>query len=460
MEENNPHVLGNAPIGKLLLQYSIPAIIGMTLTSLYNIIDSIFIGHGVGALAISGLAITFPLMNLLIAFCTLVGVGGATISSIRLGQKDIKGAEDILGNVTILCIVNAIFYGGITLIFLDDILYFFGASESTLPYARDFMQIILGGTIVTHMYLSLNEVIRASGYPRRAMTIMLTAVVLNCLLNPLFIFGFGWGIRGSAAATVLAQVAALSVSLIHFSSRGSFIRFERGIFRLQASVVGKIFSIGMASFLLHLCASAVVIVVNKSLREYGGDVAIGAYGIIYRVAMLFLMIVSGLNQGMQPIVGYNYGARRYDRVLKVLRQTVVCAVCVTTTGFLLGQLFPRQVAMLFVDAADGAAAERMISTAAEGLRIVLCVFPIVGFQIVTSNFFQYIGKPHKAIFLSLTRQMLFLIPLLLVLPPHLGTLGVWMSMPIADGTASLLAAVLLFYQVRKFRHRPHAERSI
>ena len=259
---------------------------------------------------------------------------------------------------------------------------------------------------------------------------------------------------------MLAQAAALSVSLIHFSSRGSFIRFERGIFRLQASVVGKIFSIGMASFLLHLCASAVVIVVNKSLREYGGDVAIGAYGIIYRVAMLFLMIVSGLNQGMQPIVGYNYGARRYDRVLKVLRQTVVCAVCVTTTGFLLGQLFPRQVAMLFVDAADGAAAERMISTAAEGLRIVLCVFPIVGFQIVTSNFFQYIGKPHKAIFLSLTRQMLFLIPLLLVLPPHLGTLGVWMSMPIADGTASLLAAVLLFYQVRKFRHRPHAERSI
>ena len=453
-------LLRTEPIGKLLLRYSLPAIAAMVVFSLYNIIDSIFIGHGVGPLAISGLAITFPVMNLTFALVLLVGIGGASICSIRLGQQDIDGATRVLGNVLLLGLINGVTFGLLSQLVLDPVLTAFGASEHTLPYARDFMQIILGGTIVTHMYLSLNEVIRASGYPRRAMTIMLTAVVLNCLLNPLFIFGFGWGIRGSAAATVLAQVAALSVSLIHFSSRGSFIRFERGIFRLQASVVGKIFSIGMASFLLHLCASAVVIVVNKSLREYGGDVAIGAYGIIYRVAMLFLMIVSGLNQGMQPIVGYNYGARRYDRVLKVLRQTVVCAVCVTTTGFLLGQLFPRQVAMLFVDAADGAAAERMISTAAEGLRIVLCVFPIVGFQIVTSNFFQYIGKPHKAIFLSLTRQMLFLIPLLLVLPPHLGTLGVWMSMPIADGTASLLAAVLLFYQVRKFRHRPHAERSI
>lgn len=455
-----PLRLGSDRISSLLVRYAIPSIIAMTSSSLYNIVDSIFIGHGVGPIAISGVALSMPLMNIASAFGSLIGIGAAALTSIRLGQGRREAAEGVLGNVVLLNFLVAALFTAVGLLLLDPILCFFGASDATIGYARDFMQIILGGTIVTHMYLSLNEVIRASGYPRRAMAIMLTAVVLNCLLNPLFIFGFGWGIRGSAAATVLAQVAALSVSLIHFSSRASFIRFERGIFRLQASVVGKIFSIGMASFLLHLCASAVVIVVNKSLREYGGDVAIGAYGIIYRVAMLFLMIVSGLNQGMQPIVGYNYGARRYDRVLKVLRQTVVCAVCMTTTGFLLGLLFPRQVAMLFVDAADGAAAERMISTAAEGLRIVLCVFPIVGFQIVTSNFFQYIGKPHKAIFLSLTRQMLFLIPLLLVLPPHLGTLGVWMSMPIADGTASLLAAVLLFYQVRKFRHRPHAERSI
>ena len=349
-----PLRLGSDRISSLLVRYAIPSIIAMTSSSLYNIVDSIFIGHGVGPIAISGVALSMPLMNIASAFGSLIGIGAAALTSIRLGQGRREAAEGVLGNVVLLNFLVAALFTAVGLLLLDPILCFFGASDATIGYARDFMQIILGGTIVTHMYLSLNEVIRASGYPRRAMTIMLTAVVLNCLPNPLFIFGFGWGIRGSAAATVLAQAAALSVSLIHFSSRGSFIRFERGIFRLQASVVGKIFSIGMASFLLHLCASAVVIVVNKSLREYGGDVAIGAYGIIYRVAMLFLMIVSGLNQGMQPIVGYNYGARRYDRVLKVLRQTVVCAGCVTTTGFLLGQLFPRQVAMLFVDAADGA----------------------------------------------------------------------------------------------------------
>ena len=305
-----PLRLGSDRISSLLVRYAIPSIIAMTSSSLYNIVDSIFIGHGVGPIAISGVALSMPLMNIASAFGSLIGIGAAALTSIRLGQGRREAAEGVLGNVVLLNFLVAALFTAVGLLLLDPILCFFGASDATIGYARDFMQIILGGTIVTHMYLSLNEVIRASGYPRRAMTIMLTAVVLNCLLNPLFIFGFGWGIRGSAAATVLAQAAALSVSLIHFSSRGSFIRFERGIFRLQVSVVGKIFSIGMASFLLHLCASAVVIVVNKSLREYGGDVAIGAYGIIYRVAMLFLMIVSGLNQGMQPIVGYNYGARR------------------------------------------------------------------------------------------------------------------------------------------------------
>ena len=279
-----PLRLGSDRISSLLVRYAIPSIIAMTSSSLYNIVDSIFIGHGVGPIAISGVALSMPLMNIASAFGSLIGIGAAALTSIRLGQGRREAAEGVLGNVVLLNFLVAALFTAVGLLLLDPILCFFGASDATIGYARDFMQIILGGTIVTHMYLSLNEVIRASGYPRRAMTIMLTAVVLNCLLNPLFIFGFGWGIRGSAAATVLAQAAALSVSLIHFSSRGSFIRFERGIFRLQVSVVGKIFSIGMASFLLHLCASAVVIVVNKSLREYGGDVAIGAYGIIYRAA--------------------------------------------------------------------------------------------------------------------------------------------------------------------------------
>ena len=289
------------------------------------------------------------------------------------------------------------------------------------------------------------------------MTIMLTAVVLNCLLNPLFIFGFGWGIRGSAAATVLAQVAALSVSLIHFSSRGSFIRFERGIFRLQASVVGKIFSIGMASFLLHLCASAGVIVVNKSLREYGGDVAIGAYGIIYRVAMLFLMIVSGLNQGMQPIAGYNFGARQYERVLRVLKLTIIGATCVTMAGFLMGELVPRLAVSAFTNDPE------LIRLSVEGMRIVFICFPIIGFQMVATNFFMSIGMAGKAIFLSLSRQLLFLMPGLIFLP-HIfdvytrwdGSWGVWCSLPLSDLLASVVAFCMLAYQLRKFRAKMDA----
>lgn len=455
-----PDTLGSERISSLLVRYAVPSIVAMTSSSLNNIVDSIFVGHGVGPLAISSVALSMPLMNAASAFGSLVGIGGGALVSIRLGQGRRGSADRVLGNVVLLNLLIAALFTGVSLGFLEPILRFFGASRQTLAPACDFLRIILAGTFVNHLYLSLNEVIRASGYPRRAMAIMLAAVVLNCLLNPLFIFGFGWGIRGSAAATVLAQTAALSMAVAHFRSPGSFVRFRRGMFRLRRRIVVPLLSIGLAPFLLHLCASLVVVVVNRSLEEYGGDAAVGAYGIVYRVTLLFLMIVAGLNQGMQPIVGYNYGARRYDRVLRTLRQTIVCAVCVTTVGFLVGQFCPRQAALLFVSAGEGETAERMVAMAAEGLRIALSVFPVVGFQIVTSNFFQYIGKPRKSIFLSLTRQMLFLVPLLLLLPPRYGLAGVWWSMPLADGTASLLAAVLLFFQVRTLKHRPHAERSI
>lgn len=447
-----PIALGTDRISRLLLRYAVPSIVAMTSTSLYNIIDSIFIGHGVGALGISGLALSLPLMNITSAFGSMVGIGAAATISLRLGEGDKRTAEQTLGNVVLLTLLIGALSMIVSLLFLDPILYFFGASEQTIGYSRDFMQIIIAGTVVTHMYLGLNEVLRASGYPKKAMAVMLTAVAMNCLLNPLFIFGFGWGIRGSACATVLAQLTALSISLHHFLNPNSFLHFKQGIFRLRRKIVGNIIAIGLAPFLLHVCASIVVIFVNKALREYGGDLCIGAYGIVNRVALFFIMIVSGLNQGMQPIVGYNYGAGQYDRVLRTLAMTVCCAVCVTTTGFLLGQFFPRQVAALFVDTGDLHAPE-LIEAARQGLRTVLLVFPIVGFQIVTSNFFQYIGKPGQAIFLSLTRQMLFLVPLLLLLPPRLGVAGVWLSMPIADGSASLLASLLLYFQIRRLRRR-------
>ncbi len=456
----SPVSLGTDRLAVLLPRYAIPAIIAMTSASLYNIIDSIFIGHGVGALAISGLALTMPLMNLASAFGSMVGIGASALVSIRLGQGNKQGAERILGNVVLLNICIGLTFGIVGLTFLDPILYFFGASEQTIGYSRDFMQIILAGNVITHLYLGLNDSLRASGYPRKSMFVMLTAVAVNCCLNPLFIFGFGWGIRGSAIATVIAQFTAFSILIHHFSSPDSFLRFRRGIFRLRRKIVGGILSIGLAPFLVNACASVVVIFINTALKNNGGDLYIGAYGIINRIVMLFVMIIMGLNQGMQPIVGYNYGARQYDRVVKVLKMTIGCAVCITTAGFLVSRLFPHAAVQLFVDSESGADAAQLIDVAANGLTVILTMFPFVGFQIVTGNFFQYIGKPKRAILLSLTRQLLFLLPLLSILPDRFGARGVWMSMPIADTFSVMLAAVLLCFQLRKFRRSPDSERSI
>ncbi|PWM12130.1 MAG: MATE family efflux transporter [Flavobacteriales bacterium] len=442
---NNPLTLGTESVKKLLLRYAIPSIVAMLSSSLYNMIDSIFIGHGVGAMAISGLAITMPIMNVIAALGTLVSVGGATLMSVKMGQGDKKSAEYILSNVLMLNVIIGLCLTAAGVIFLDDILYFFGASENTIPYAREFMHIILSGTAVTHVYLGLNDMLRASGYPGKAMGVILTAIAINCVLNPLFIFGFKWGIAGSAFATVIAQTVAMSIELVHFMRNKHFIHFERKMFGLKAHIVKGIFSIGVSPFLMNICASIVVIFINKSLMTYGGDFYVGAYGIINRVLMVFIMIVIGLNQGMQPIVGYNFGARKFDRVARALRYAIFAAVAVTTSGFLMAEIFPHLLANMFTGD------QELIDIASHGMRIVLIMFPIVGFQMVTANFFQSIGKVRKAILLSLTRQMLFLVPLLIILPRFMGTLGVWISMPIADSLATVLAVFLLTRQMKKFR---------
>ncbi|MBQ7763208.1 MAG: MATE family efflux transporter [Flavobacteriales bacterium] len=442
---NNPLTLGTESVKKLLLRYAIPSIVAMLSSSLYNMIDSIFIGHGVGAMAISGLAITMPIMNVIAALGTLVSVGGATLMSVKMGQGDKKSAEYILSNVLMLNVIIGLCLTAAGVIFLDDILYFFGASENTIPYAREFMHIILSGTAVTHVYLGLNDMLRASGYPGKAMGVILTAIAINCVLNPLFIFGFKWGIAGSAFATVIAQTVAMSIELVHFMRNKHFIHFERKMFGLKAHIVKGIFSIGVSPFLMNICASIVVIFINKSLMTYGGDFYVGAYGIINRVLMVFIMIVIGLNQGMQPIVGYNFGARKFDRVARALRYAIFAAVAVTTSGFLMAEIFPHLLANMFTSD------QELIDIASHGMRIVLIMFPIVGFQMVTANFFQSIGKVRKAILLSLTRQMLFLVPLLIILPRFMGTLGVWISMPIADSLATVLAVFLLTRQMKKFR---------
>ena len=451
--------LGTDSLSSLLPRYAIPAIIAMTSTSLFNIIDSIFIGHGVGALAISGMALTMPIMNVASAFGSMVGVGAAAITSIRLGQGNVRASEKTLGNVVVLNVLLGVVIGVVGTLLLDPILYFFGASEQTISYAREFMQVILAGNVITHLYLGLNELMRASGYPQKSMYAMLTAVAVNCILNPLFIFRFGWGIRGSAFSTLIAQCAAMSISLHHFSRRDSFVRFRRGTFRLDLKIVGSIISIGLAPFLMNICASIVVVFVNKALMTYGNDLDIGAFGIINRMAMLFIMIVLGLNQGMQPIVGYNYGARKYDRVVKTYFITVSCALCITSIGYLISRFMPVQVAHLFVGGED-ADAEDLINAVVYGMKYTMIAFWAVGFQIVTGNYFQYIGKPKRAILISMTRQMLFLVPLLIVLPPRTGVLGVWVAQPIADSMSVLLAATLIFFQIRKLRRNPDSERSI
>lgn len=477
-QHNNTVSLGTDPIRRLLPRYAIPAIIAMASASLYNIIDSIFIGHGVGGAAISGMAITLPIMNIASAFGAMVGVGAAARISIRLGEGNLRAAEKTLGNAVLLNITLGLVVMGIILGFLDPILRFFSgakASEETIGYAREFMQIIMAGNVITHLYLSLNEQLRASGYPVKSMAVMLTAVGVCIVLNPLFIFVFGWGIRGSALATVIAQSSALGILLVHYNSKKSFLRFHRRCFRFERKIVVAIISIGLSPFLLNICASLVVRFINTSLLEYGGtgagdvisqatfagdvgDVYVGAYGIMNRVLLLFVMVVMGLNQGMQPIVGYNYGAKQYDRVIKALKYTIICAVGVMTVAFLIGRLFPVQVASAFVDASKGGADEAIIDVVAQGLGIVLLLYPAVGFQIVAGNFFQYIGRAPLAIFMSMTRQLLFLVPLLILLPPRYGAQGVWASMPIADGVSILLAATLLLRQIRILRRAQREQR--
>jgi putative MATE family efflux protein len=440
--ESAPLSLGTEKIGKLLVQYAIPAIIAMTASSLYNITDSIFIGHGVGPLALSGLAITFPLMNLAAAFGSLVGVGASTLLSIRMGQKDYETANSILGNVFVLNLIMGIGFTLIMLPFLDSILHFFGASEQTLGYSRDFMVIILSGNVITHMLFGLNALLRSAGSPQKAMMATIYTVLINLVLNPLFIFGFKWGIQGSAFATVISQAIVLCWQLHLFNDKNYFIHWKKGIYKLKKKIVFDSLSIGMSPFLMNAASCLIIILINQQLIRHGGDLAVGAYGIVNRVAFLFVMIVIGLNQGMQPIAGYNYGAKLYSRVIAVLKKSIFFATLIMIAGFAFVELFPHAVASIFTTE------EQLVSIAVSGLRWVFAVYPLIGFQMVCSAFFQSIGKPVKSIILAMTRQVLILIPLLFILPGIWGITGVWVSMTISDFLSVLLAGLLLYLELK------------
>ena len=443
-KEAIPVELGTEPIGKLLKNYAVPAIIAMTASSLYNIVDSIFIGHGVGPLAIAGLAVTFPLMNLSAAFGTLVGVGATTMISVLLGQKNYEVANKVLGNVVILNIIIGLIFMGVSLAFLDPILYFFGASENTIGYAREYMQIILAGNAVTHLYLGLNSVLRASGNPKLAMMLTILSVLINIAVAPVLIFWLDKGISGAAIATVAAQVAALAIILAYFSRKDRVLHFSRKIFRLDWRIAKDSLAIGLAPFLMNAAACIVTLFINQQLKKYGGDLAIGAYGIVNRISFLFIMVNMGLNQGMQPIAGYNYGTRNYTRVKGVMWKTVKYATAVTCTGFLIALLVPHQAVSVFTSDSQ------LIEFSAKGLRMLTLAFPLVGFQMVSSNFFQCLGMVNKAILLSMSRQLLFLIPCIYVLPLLWGNIGVWASFPISDFAAFVISAILMWDLLRKF----------
>lgn len=440
-----PTELGTEKVSRLLRQYAVPAIIAMTASSLYNMVDSIFIGHGVGKFAIAGLALTFPMMNLGAAFGALVGVGASATISMLLGQKNYDMAQKVLGNVVTLNTIIGLVYTIVFMIFLDPILYFFGASENTIGYARDYMVIILLGNIITHMYLGLNAVMRSAGMPKKAMYATIFTVIINAILDPLFIYVLDWGIKGAAIATIIAQTLALGWIVKIFSNKNLVIHFKKGIYKLKKRIVKDVISIGMAPFFMNTAACLIVILINQGLQRHGGDLAIGAYGIVNRVSFVFVMIVLGLNQGMQPIVGFNYGAKQFIRVKEALKLTILYATAIMTLGFLLAEIFPRQIVMIFTTD------EELIQQAIKGMRIVFACFPIVGFQIVTGNFFQSVGMAGKSVFMSLTRQLLFLLPGLLIFPHFFQDNGIWMSMPISDGLSSLVAFIMLYNQMKKFK---------
>lgn len=443
--------LGTQPVRSLLMKYALPGIIAMTATSLYNMVDSIFIGHGVGAMALSGLTVAKPFMDICAAFGSLVGVGASSLVAIKLGEKDYRSANDVLANVILLNVLLGALVMVVGLYWLDPILYAFGASDVTISYARDYMEIILWANILTHIYYGLNSMLRSIGHPKVAMFSTIVAVVANIILDPIFIFALDMGVRGAALATVLSQAIAVVGQMVVFLNPKEVIYFHRGIWRLKRDITMRALGIGTAPFLMHLAACFVVIVLNNQLKRYGGDMAIATFGITNRFMFFFAMVVMGLNQGMQPIVGYNYGAKLYDRMIRALKLTAMCATCVMGMLWLFGLIWPEGFIRLFTHD------ELLIAQSIAPARVMLCTMVMVGFPMVVGNFYTSIGMSGKAIFLSLTRQVLLLIPSILLLPLLFQTVavspiwGVWWSLPICDALAAVLAAIILNRDMRKFK---------
>lgn len=442
MEErrNDPTGLGSKKISTLLKEYAVPAIIAMAASSLYNMIDSMFIGHinEVGTDAIAAIAVSFPFMNVATALGTLVGVGASTIVSVYLGQRNYEAAQKALSSEICLNIILGLLFTILTLPFLGTILYFFGASDNTIGFAKDYMTIIIGGNCISHLYFGLNAMIRVSGNPKFAMGLTIFTVVLNAVLDPLFIYGAGMGIQGAAVATILCQAIALVIAWRYLSNPERVLHMPKNPFKLDRRIAGNALAIGMGPFLMHTASCMVSIFINHQLIAYGGDLAIGAYGIANRISMLFIMITLGMNQAVQPIAGFNFGARQYRRTKQVLFQSIGWATVFTTCGFIVSFCFGDFTASLFTNDAE------LKNAAVKGLKWMNCALILVGAQIMITTFLQSLGLVKKAIFLSLSRQILILVPLIIILPKFIGEKGIWYSFATGDAVTFITSIIIVW----------------
>ena len=448
---DNVKQLETKPIGQLLWQYALPAVITQVVASIYNIVDRVFLGQYVGALAIAGLAITMPIMNIIHALGSLVGVGASSRMSIVLGRKDVRWAEKILGNSMLMTFFFGVLFVTGGYLFMDRILELFGASGDTIGYAREYMQIVLPGMFFTTMTFNLTGLIRASGYPTKSMWIMAGGAILNIFLDALFIMVMGWGIGGAAWATTISMFSTAVVAVVHFVSPRSFIRFKRHAWAPKLYIFRNVLLIGMSPFLMNFAASFVVALLNRQLIRYGGDLAVGAYGIVNTYGSFLVMFILGLCQGMQPIAGYNYGAGHNHRLRDVFVLTQKWAIAVGALGALLAMVVPRLILRAFTDS------DALLDLGVPAMRYLNVMMPLIAFTIANSQFFQSIDKPWVAITTSLSRQVLFLIPLMYVIPALTvnaggdGLTGVWMTCTVCDVLGTVLAAVLLTTQLKVFR---------
>ncbi|MEF9952377.1 MAG: MATE family efflux transporter [Clostridium sp.] len=449
MTNNSPSAMGTEKVGKLLLQFSIPAIVGMLVNALYNIVDRVFVGQGVGTLALSGVTIGFPIMNIIMGFGMLVGIGATALISIRLGEQRHSNAEHIFGNAVTLSIVISLAITVLGIMFLDPLLEAFGAQGQVLSYARDYMFIILLGNLFGTTAFSLNNIIRAEGNPKIAMATMIIGAIINTILNPVFIFGLDMGIKGAALATIIAQASSLLWVVIHFFSSKSLLKIRPQYLKLDWTIIRGIFAIGASPFAMQIAASAITISMNKQLVNYGSEISIAVMGVVNSITMFILMPIFGLNQGVQPIIGYNYGAKQYARVKKALNLAIISATAVSTVGYILVAIFPEPIIMLFASKSDPKILSEFLEQGTYAFRVYLCMLPIVGFQIVSSNYFQCVGKAKYSIFLSLSRQVIILLPLLYIVPRFFGLHGVYMAGPISDALSSLLTGIFIIFEIRK-----------